>query len=91
MEKEPCQNCRSLTYTRSTVWREKGVRYMTCEDCSKQQRAGFSDAEGNKITYIPTDGIWPSLGVPINSARELSEHAKRHNLRQVGEIRGKSC
>ena len=98
MEKEPCLNCGQKDYTTSRRWNEKSLedgswnikQRMTCNKCETQWN-GWRDAEGNKITYIPVDGIWHTLGVPINSARELSDHAKKHNLRQAGEVHGKRC
>jgi hypothetical protein len=97
MEKETCRTCGSNSYITARFWVEKTLvndswvqnNRMTCDRCSVMNN-GWRDAEGNKIIYVPADGIWHTLGVPINSARELSEHAKKHNLAQVGVARGKS-
>ena len=62
---------------------------MTCDRCGAVKE-NWTDAEGRKISYKDIPGIWYTLGVPINSARELSEHAKKHGLVQRGEAKGKA-
>lgn len=90
MEKEACLTCKSLDYYSTRIWSEAGERRMTCDRCS-QKSFGWRDGEGNIIAYKDIPGVWHTLGRPINSARELSEHAKKHNLGQKGVPSGKPC
>jgi hypothetical protein len=88
IEAGPCLGCGfddPNFVTHSFVSGEKGL--ISCDHCGTVKRSGHRDAMGNVIS-VPNSLIGkysPAIGGVIESAKQLSDHCKKHGLVQTGQ------
>lgn len=92
IEAGPCLGCGfddPNFVTKSFVSGEKGL--LSCDNCKTGVfRGGHRDAAGNIIS-IPNSLLGkysPSIGVVVESAKQVSDICKRKGLVQTGQVLG---
>lgn len=89
IEAGPCLGCGfddPNFVTNSFVSSVRGL--LSCDNCKCIARGGHRDAEGN-ILSVPNSLLGkysPAIGTTIESARQLSDHCKKHGLVQTGQV-----